>query len=416
MLTADLVLARRRGRELRLVRLDGARRARATTIAEAVVRAIEAGVGGARDDVEDAIEAVDVEPREVRWRAGLAKLALDRCAWGEEEGAEAPAIRRDVFRRAAAVRRALGAGARFDRDAVLRDVAKERGTDASALERALYADLRGAQTLTAFDAIGPAGLVDAWERGQAQAVLLRATKIALDVRCASPGATRALFRRLKFLRLLHVITKAERGHRIVIDGPLNLFESSTKYGLQLALVVPVLEGCDEWALEADVRWGKNREPLVFRASGGLGDRGARARLDGPPLPDEIAALARAVQREVARESGGWRVSPSAAILELPGVGLCVPDLVFERGDDRVYLEVMGFWSRDAVWRRVELVEAGLGAPIVFAVSSRLRVSEEVIGEDAAGALYVYKGTMGARAVIERVEALAARRRGRGGRS
>ena len=40
------------------------------------------------------------------------------------------------------------------------------------------------------------------------------------------------------------------------------------------------------------------------------------------------------------------------------------------------------------------------------MSSRLRVSEEVLEEDASGALYVYKGTMSARAVAERLESLA----------
>ena len=95
---------------------------------------------------------------------------------------------------------------------------------------------------------------------------------------------------------------------------------------------------------------------------------------------------------------------------MPGVGLCVPDLVFDHATtgERVYLEVLGFWSRDAVWRRVELVERGLAQRILFAVSQHLRVSEEVLGDDLPGALYVYKRVMSARAMLERVEALAAR--------
>jgi uncharacterized protein len=106
------------------------------------------------------------------------------------------------------------------------------------------------------------------------------------------------------------------------------------------------------------------------------------------------------------------VAPAGAILDLPGVGLCVPDLVFEhdRTGECVYLEVMGFWSRDAVWRRVELVERGLRDRILFAVSQRLRVSEQVLGDDLPGALYVYKRVMSARAVLERVDRLAGSRK------
>jgi len=124
----------------------------------------------------------------------------------------------------------------------------------------------------------------------------------------------------------------------------------------------------------------------------------------PPLPDEIAALVRSFDAL----GTAWRVAPSADVLNLPGIGLSVPDLVFERSGTKVYLEVMGYWSRDAVWRRVELVEKGLGARIVFAASARLRVSEKALATDLPGALYVYKGAMNARAVAEHVERLAAR--------
>jgi hypothetical protein len=90
--------------------------------------------------------------------------------------------------------------------------------------------------------------------------------------------------------------------------------------------------------------------------------------------------------------------------------LCVPDLVFTHADsgECVYLEVLGFWSRPAVWRRVELVERGLPQRILFAVSQRLRVSEEALGDDVPGALFVYKRVLSARAILERVELLASR--------
>jgi hypothetical protein len=70
--------------------------------------------------------------------------------------------------------------------------------------------------------------------------------------------------------------------------------------------------------------------------------------------------------------------------------------------------VLGFWSRDAVWKRVELVQAGLPQKILFAVSSRLRVSEAVLDDDLPGALYVYKGAMSAAQIEKKLDALAER--------
>ena len=408
MLTADLVNARRRGNELRLVSLDALARERGGAIASGLIAAASAHVGRTREELASALAAVDAGPREYRLRDGLAKLVEDRCQFDAADDVDPVAVRHDVFTKASAARALLAATERFDRGAILAAAASERGTSTEVIERALFADLRGAHVLAAFAATSAERLVSAYESAQAQAVLLRAVKVTVDVHCRSALALRALFRRLKFLRLLHAVEKRDDGHRIVIDGPFSLFESVTKYGLQLALVLPALEACDRWRLEADVRWGKDRTPLVFRIEG----EPSVTSTDAPPLPDEVEALVRSFEAL----GSAWRVSSNGEILELPGVGLSVPDLVFERrraGNarasprDRVYLEVMGYWSRDAVWKRVELVQAGLAERVLFAVSAKLRVSEDVLEGDLPGALYVYKQTMSARSVLERLERMCA---------
>lgn len=416
MLTADLVNARRRGNVLHVTALDTEARERAAALAELFLALARDHVGRTREDLEEAWAAVEVDPRDRRLADGLCKLVEDRCALDAAAAADPEALRRELFLRAAAARRA----GTFDRARVLDEVATTLERAPAHLERDLYADLREAQVLQAIEPTTPALLVESYDLGQAQAVLLRAVRVTVEVACATPGAYRALFQKLKFLRLLHTIQPAaDGGYRIEIDGPYSLFESVTKYGLQLALALPVIREADQWKLEADVRWGKERTPLLFRLEGGPGRRPRKRRppaaADAAPvpaapdessLPDEVAALLRGLRALDTR----WKVVPSVAVLELPGVGLCVPDLTFrdsERGVT-VHLEVLGFWSRAAVWRRVELVERGLGERVVFAVSQRLRVSEDVLGDDHPAALYVYKGIMNARAVLAKVEALAGR--------
>jgi predicted nuclease of restriction endonuclease-like RecB superfamily len=402
VLTADLVHARRRGGQLCLVPLDEPARVRARTLAARMLEIACAHVGRAREDLLGALAAIDVGPREHRLKAALAKLIEDGCEFDASDEADPEAVRRDVFLQASAARAALSPAARFDRGAILATVATQRGVSSDAVERALFADLRGEHVLVAFAAPTAAALIASYERGQAQAVLLRAIKVTVDVRCKSAVALRALFRQLRFLRLLHTIERRNDEYRIAIDGPFSLFESVTKYGLQLALALAAFEPCDEWKLEAEVRWGKDRVPLVFRLEG----TASSTRAEPPSLPAEVDALLRAF-RALGTD---WEVSANARILELPGIGLSVPDLVFERRRDggaseRIYLEVMGFWSRAAVWKRVELVQAGLGECILFAVSSRLRVSEEVLSGDLPGGLYVYKQAMSARAIAQRLDRL-----------
>ena len=231
-------------------------------------------------------------------------------------------------------------------------------------------------------------------------MLLRATqRDGQRARRATPGPTAQLFRTLKFLRLLPVVTPAPGpggGYRIELDGPFSLFQGGTRYGLQLGLALPAIAACDAWSVEADVA---------------LGRRPPRAQV--PPRAASAAALADAPRRRCPTSSrrsstafdalaSGWRVDREPAVLDLPGAGLCVPDLAFVRAADgaRVYFELLGFWSREAVWRRVELVRAGLPHRILFAVSKSLRVGEAALDDTTpTAALYVFTRVINAKQVL-----------------
>ena len=186
----------------------------------------------------------------------------------------------------------------------------------------------------------------------------------------------------------------------------------TKYGLHLALALPALMACDHWAIEADLRWGRDRRPLRYALRGPLPghflDGNAAPDREHPAndLPDEVAALL----QNLAALPGPWRPAPSHAILDLPGVVQCVPDLEFvhQQTGQTVCLEVLGFWSRDAVWKRIELARKGLPEAVLFAVSKHLRVSEATLDEKLPAALYVYARVMNAHAVLQRVQEVAAR--------
>ena len=146
--------------------------------------------------------------------------------------------------------------------------------------------------------------------------------------------------------------------------------------------------------------GRERKFLGFKWEGTAGS-GASKPDDEVRLPDEVAQL----YTRFEQLKSSWKVGIAHDLLDLPGVSLCVPDLIFTHEETglRVYLEVMGYWSREAVWRRVELVEAGLPHRILFAVSDRLRVSEKALDDDLPGQLYVYKGVMSANSIAERLE-------------
>ncbi len=402
MLTSDHVLTRRRGDRLHLFELRPEQRQRALVIAAVYCDAAETCVGVTRAEFEQCCAEVDIHPDDRRLAAGLHKLVTDRCSFAMRADVDPPELRRVLFQRAAAWRRELPATERLDRDSVLAEAGKALDLDTADLGHRLFCDLKSAHLLTEFRSIDAENLLAAWQLGQGQAVLLKSVRVQVEVRSAVPSTLRTLFHKLKFLRLLFVLEALDDGgYRLEIDGPFSLFRSVTKYGLQLAILVPTLDQCCAWQLDAEVIWGRDKRRLQFHLEGGDRD------VDPPPLrlADEIATLVARFDKL----GTAWRVEPSTQVLHLPGAGLCVPDLLFTHGvtGREVHLEVMGYWSRDAVWRRVELVEAGLPDRILFAVSDRLRVSEKVLDADRPGSLYVYKGVMSAREIAGRLDLLAA---------
>jgi len=483
MLTADLVDARKtKDGELLLRTLDHDGRVEARAIARDYIETAQSFVGKTREELEEAWDAVisdDVAARRLRVAMGLRKLILDECTFESETEHDPIELRRQVFTRASEVRKSLAEGEHLDRDKVLAEQSEKLGVSPDVVMRMLFADLKGEQVLKEVPAsLDAARLVDAWELGQTQAVLLSAVRVTCEVKSASSGLVRELFRKLKFHQLLFTAERIETtastkikgptpttpdptdktrpepkrdkySWRIVIDGPFSMFDAVTKYGVRLALAWPALRQLEDWSLMADVKWGKAREPLIFKTSSvheAAIDSAKRAAQDAfvpPPSKDvevelHIADDVRELADAINDLEAGWKAEPANVVLDVPGKGVCIPDLVLTRApasseakkskkksaskkwiadqmpdpdpstSSPIYIEVMGYWSRDAVWKRVELAQSGLTAHVIFAVSSRLRVSEEVLEDDAASCLYVYKGKMSARAIVDRATKLLAK--------
>jgi predicted nuclease of restriction endonuclease-like RecB superfamily len=399
MLTVDLVRATCRAGHLHVTPLAGKQRARAAELAATYISIATDHVGKAQHELDEGFAAVEVASREIKLAAGLIKLIEDACEFEAESPIEPRQLRSDVFLLAAAARRALGADQRFDRAAVLAQAAEPHSASPERIEQALYSDLKSQHRLLRVPELAPEALLERYDIAQLQAVLLRAVKITAHVACATPAAYRELFRKLKFRRLMFQISPGPAGtYRIDIDGPYSLFDSVTKYGLQLALMLPTLLAAERIAIQADLRWGKAKAPVTFS----LERKGTAPSDDPARLPDEVAALLE--QFQAARD--GWTARSADSVFDLPGVGICVPDLCFTHSSGaQIFLEVLGYWSRDAVWQRVELVQKGLAAKVLFAASERLRVSEQVLADHPSGALYVYKNSLSAKALLDHLERL-----------
>lgn len=401
MLGPDLVRVRRRGDALQLSQLKNPDREVARQLAADLLDVVGASKGDSLEDVGETVGSIDRAAKHEKLFCGLKKLLLDQCAFGSPVDIDAVSLRRDIFSRASRARQALSGDDRFARERILQEVAETHGVEVESIEHALFSDLKGAALLTEVPSLRPETLVEQYEIAQVQGILLRAVQLQVRVECGSQDAARRLFQKLKFRQLLYRMHQAGPDVYVIeIEGPFSLFESVTKYGLQLALLVPALLECKSAELEAKVRWGKDRRDLVFRTT--LACRGS-----GEGEASGVRSDVETLLSQLRKKKSDFSIALAREILDVPGEGLCVPDLKFEApGRPPIYLEVMGFWSRDAVFRRVKWAESQSDKRVLFAVSSRLRVKKEVLDAESGSALYVYKGTMNAASVLAQVTELS----------
>jgi predicted nuclease of restriction endonuclease-like RecB superfamily len=400
LLTVDLVRVRRKGEQIHPVYIRGPAVARLLPVAQAYVETHVQAVGRSRDDIDAMLGTIEVPARDRVAALGLRKVVEDRCEYQIAAGADPETLRADLFWAAAKAHRALDVRAELDRAAVMAESAARLGITPEALDAGLYADLRGSEILERVEPLTPEAAVERYNLGLAQAVLLRALRVTVKVEGEGPGPTRRLFRAARFHQLIHVVTgDSKSGYTIQLDGPFSLFDSVQRYGLRLALFLPSVLAFRSFQVRADVLWGKERAPAVFEIT--PGDELVPHFGEAPEASAEIDTFCAAF----GRLESEWTVKKSERLFALPGEVVCVPDLVFANKDtgEQVYLEVFGFWSRAAVWQRVELLRKGnFPGRILLAVGKQLRVSKDVLGEDDPGEIYVYKATMSPRAILERL--------------
>ncbi|MFO0604020.1 MAG: DUF790 family protein [Polyangiales bacterium] len=405
MLTADLVSARIVKGEVRprYVRADDPA---ALELARQVVDVFDAHVGKTREALDNALAALLGEGTEFLLHRGLAKLLADRATFEVKAPCEPALLRRRLFEEAAKVHPAVAvadAVHTVSRDDVVRRVAEELGVDPREATAAMYADLEGELVMTEGPALAPDALLRRYNVALAQAVLLRATSLTVEIAPGDPARYRQLFRYVKFYRLMHAVSgSGERGYTITLDGPMSLFQLSQKYGLQLAEFLPALLLCEAWRATAEVRWGKDKRPMLLRLTSEQGlvshypDKGVYVTREEQHLLDRFAEL-----------DTPWALERRAEVIDLGGRGVLVPELVLRHKKDgrEALVDVMGFWRKEYLDARLALLREEGPANLVLLAPWRLRGDEGELARAHAEVVF-YKDVIPAKELVERAEKVA----------
>lgn len=336
---------------------------------------------------------------------GLVKLLDDRSEWTTVAPLDPVALRRHVFEAASQVHpvltRATGRH-KHTRDTVIARVAQSLSVTPEDVESGLYADLKSEQRLSAHKPIEPEALLHRYNLALAQGVLLRATELRLSVRGKRPKHLRRLFYALKFRGLMHRATRTDEGWQIVIDGPMSLFRLSSRYGLQLAIVLADIAHLDAWELEADVLWSDRTTHGLLKVSSDDGlvshtkPRGTWTSAEEKRLRATLAK----------RKKLAWSIDGKASVVELGGRGVLVPDFVLRHDDGReVFVEIVGYWRKAWFEKRAELLAAHGPRNLVLCVSKTMATEDAPLPQ-AGLTVVAFRDAISAKRLLEAAEAVA----------
>jgi predicted nuclease of restriction endonuclease-like RecB superfamily len=200
---------------------------------------------------------------------------------------------------------------------------------------------------------------------------------------------RAVVRYAKLLRLICTYHVDREGTRIHLSGPLSLFRMTTKYGHAIASFLPSVVATPGWSLEA--RCVIRDRPVRFRASHADPIASTNA------LPsDADSALERALCRDFRRLGSPWTLARETAAIPTPGGGVFFPDFTLSRGDVRILVELVGFYTPEYLTSKLAALRAARQHRVIVLIDESLACDS---GEITASAVIRYRKRVDAAALL-----------------
>ena len=370
MLTSDLAVSQRRGDKIvpRLLKTNDAGYLRDARI---LIEIFEDFAGcKTRGELEKELEEYVGTGTDYRILRGFIKLLSDRSEFETASVAEPSEIRQKVFLEAGKYQPVLPDSKQ--KSEVLETVAAEFQTDAETIISNLYADLSAQQKLISFETISPSDLLDRYNLAQAQALLYKCVEMKIVVAPSDATNYRSIFGWIKHFGLIHTVAgNAADGYEITLTGAASLFNRSQKYGIRMAVFLPALLLCKDWKMSAEVAQ-KAGENVFYELSSEQTELNSYY-FDEPEYKNsDIEKL----KKNWGKSAAGWELQENKEVVNL-GRTAFIPDFVLiSPNDEKIYLDVLGFWTPKSLKKRLEEFQAAKFQKFIFAASQELRGSRE----------------------------------------
>jgi predicted nuclease of restriction endonuclease-like RecB superfamily len=247
------------------------------------------------------------------------------------------------------------------RKIIIEKVASETEISIQEIEEAMYADLESELTLQNFDPLTPQELLEKYNLSLAQTLLFDSTELQFTV----SGNWQNIFFKAKRLGLIYEAYKSNE-FWVKIDGPVSLFKLSRRYGTAIAKLLPAIIANQKWTVQAKILWKFTNTIYDFKLESWkhsllFGKQKITEKFDSL-VEEDFASRFKALNSK-------WRLKREPEPI-IAGQQVIIPDFSFERDGRKLYMEVVGFWTKDYLQRKIAKLKKAK-EPILLAVDENL---------------------------------------------
>ncbi len=356
------------------------------TIADQLITVFEESTDKARSTLLEASKhIIDSTPGTPLIKRGLEKLLLDRTEFDTAPNEELIAFRQKLFTETS---RLLSQEQFLDYADYQQKVGQIAGNESqpgAELSDRLYADLPSCQPILSFKTLSAEHLLHRYNTAQVQGLLLHCNSLTLNLTDSMTAELRQLFKYLRFNQLLSTIRKEkvenEELFQITVDGPLNLFYKTKRYGMNLANFFVAVLHQPKWELTAEVQFrNKRRSRLYLNESCGIKPISQQFLAY---IPEDIQLF----QEMLRNKTDDWQIRPGSQFLPLPGDFYCFPDyqLTHTSGVE-VAIELFHPWHQGHLLARLNTLAEQTDTSLILGVSKELE-KKSIIAEALEASTY-----------------------------
>ena len=331
-------------------------------IAEQLIAVFEASSNTPRATLlESSKQIIDSTPGSPIVKRGLEKLLLDRTEFDTAPNEELIAFRHKLFTETSR----LLSEKQF-RDYTDYQQSVQEQFDETELGAKLYADLPSCQPVLTFNTLSAERLLHRYNAAQVQGLLLHCNTVTLKLADSMTAELRQLFKYLRFNQLLSTIRKEGELYEITVDGPLNLFYKTKRYGMNLANFFIAVLHQPKWELAAEIQF-RNKQRYLLSLDESCGIKPISQQFLAY-IPEDIQLF----QTMLQNKTDDWQIRPGSQFLPLAGDFYCFPDyqLVHSSGVETA-IELFHPWHQGHLIARLNTLAEQKDVSLILGVSKEL---------------------------------------------